>query len=416
MAKAMQDNRYRKFYVDWWNIRRSTIYGGIALVIVIASVIAGLSWASKNNWFLSDDAAEFPKDAARIVSFEGEVRITRAATRETILVTRETYVTAGDTIQTQSDGRAIVQMIDGSVYSVRPNSTIVVRDTTSLFGRKDVRVRLNDGQLNVRTEEQPEDVRNIVEVAETENRLLPETEASFNADQAANGGEIRISRGGVETTLGGQTTTLGANEYASVAGSALAARERLMSAPRPDTPGNSAQIVDVSGAGVPVTFTWADPEGSQSASSHLQIAKTSNFAPDSILVDRSGLSSREFRLAGLTPGTYYWRVKATARSGQTTSWNEAWKFSVVRSGGAAIEAGEWKVEGLGGSIYMIGGRTQPGMSVRAGGRETFAAADGMFRMQVTSSGAELIVEIGDDRGNRSGYSLSLRTGQARKRY
>jgi len=411
----MDDKKYGKFYVDWWNIRRSTIYGAIAIIVVIASVVVGLSWASRNNWFVTSIDADFPKDAALIVSFEGDVRITRAATRETILVTRETHVTAGDTIQTQADGRAIVQMIDGSVYSVRPNSTVVVRDTTSLFGGKNVRVRLNDGQLNVRTEEQADDVRNIVEVAETENRLLPQTDASFNADQAANGGEIRISRGGVETTLGDQTTTIRENEYASVTGGTISARERLMSVPRPLSPENGQQIVDSSGTGVAVGFSWQDPEGNPAVSSHVQVARTSNFAPDSILVDRSGLTARAFRLAGLMPGIYYWRVKASARSGQTTTWNDAWKVTVVRSGGS-IDASEWRIENVGGSVYLVSGRTRPGTVVRSAGRETFAAADGTFKLQVVSPSSKAIVEFSDDQGNRGGYTVSLRRGGASRRY
>src|SRR6187399_176982 len=200
----MEENRYKKFYVEWWHIRKRTIYSVLAVLILGGSVAAFGWWASRSNWFVPAQTANIPQDAARVVSFEGEVRITRAATRETILVTKETYVAAGDTIQTQADGRAIIQMIDGSVYSVRPNSTIVVKDTTSLFGGKNVRVSLDDGQLNVRTDDQPQDSKNIVEVANTENQLLPKTDASFDADAATNGGEIRISRGGVETTIGGE--------------------------------------------------------------------------------------------------------------------------------------------------------------------------------------------------------------------
>ncbi|MCV4640124.1 hypothetical protein OFB62_32995, partial [Escherichia coli] len=78
-----------------------------------------------------ESMAEAPKDAARILSFEGDVRITRAATRETILVTKEIWVAAGDTIQTQADGKAIVQMVDGSVYTVRPNTTVIIRNNSS---------------------------------------------------------------------------------------------------------------------------------------------------------------------------------------------------------------------------------------------------------------------------------------------
>lgn len=412
----MPDNRVPKFYVDWWNIRKSTVYGLVAVILLVGSITGAAWYASKNNWFVATEDPTVPKDAAKIVSFEGEVRITRALTRETILVTRETWVAAGDTIQTQSDGRAVIKMIDGSEYSVRPNSTIVVKDTTSIFGGKNVRVSLDDGQLNVRTDEQPADAKNIVEVADSENQLMPKTDASFNADAATNGGEIRISRGGVETTMGGEKTVIGENEYAAVNNGKISAREKLLGAPRPVSPANSAQLVDP-GGGVSVQFNWQDPEGNPASSYYLQISRSPIFASDSILVDRSGLQAREFRLAGMSPGTYYWRLKATAGSGQTTNWNDAWKFSVVRgAGGQGIDAVDWRVERVGGSVYIVTGRTRPGMIVRAAGRETFAGSDGLFRLQISTPSTEAAVEIGDDRGNRSGFVISMRNGAVLRRY
>jgi hypothetical protein len=307
-------------------------------------------------------------------------------------------------------------MIDGSVYSVRPNSTVVVRDTTSLFGGKNVRVRVDDGQLNVRTGEQPPDTKNIVELGESENQIGPKTDASFNAD-GPDGGEIRISRGGVETTLNGEKTTIGEDTFAAINGSKLSAREKLIAPPRPNTPENSAQLVDTSGAGVTVNFTWADPEGNPAASFYLQVARSPYFASDSILVDRSEMQSRDFRLAGISPGTYYWRVKATARSGQTTSWNDPWKFAVLRGGESVdIAVSEWKVESMGGNLYLISGKTQSGMSIRAQGKSTYAGPDGSFKIQIKSSSTEAQIEIGDERGSRSGYVIALRNGRVLRRY
>jgi hypothetical protein len=412
----MEDNKYRKFYVDWWNIRKSTIYGVIAVVIICVLLFFGYKWASRNNWFLPDETVDIPKDAARIISFEGEVRITRASTRETVIVTKETYAMAGDIIQTLNDGRAIIQMIDGSRYQLRPNGAITIKDNKSFFGGRNVRVLLGDGQLNVRTDDQAEDTNNVVEVADSENRLLSNTDASFNADSETNGGEIRISRGGVETTIGGEKTTIGEGEFASVDGGKLSAREKLMAVPKAVSPGNSAQLID-SGSGVGVSFTWQDAEGNPAASYYLQISRSPTFAPDAIMVDRSGLTSREFRLAALSPGNYYWRLKATGRSGQTTNWNDPWKFIVVRGGGGvAIEASEWSVERVGGQIYLISGRTNAGVTVKAQGRETNSGPDGTFKLQISSPSIETAVEISDDRGNRTGFVISLRNGNVLRRY
>jgi hypothetical protein len=411
----MPDTRFRKYYVDWWNIRKSTIYLvliGSGLLVVLG---LGTWWASRNNWFVPQESADFPKDAARIILFEGEVRVTRAATRETIIVTKPTYVAAGDTIQTMADGRATVQMIDQSIYVVQPNSAFIVKQTTSMFGRRDIQVSLDDGQLNVRTDEQSQETRNIIELADTENRLLANTDASFSADGGENAGEIRISRGGVETTAGGGKTVLGENEFAAIDSGRLAARERLLGPPRPISPGNGEQFPDQGGRGANITLVWQDPEGAAAANYHIQVSRLPTFSSDALMVDRSGMQQREYRLVGLTPATYYWRLKATARSGQTTAWNDAWKFGVTRGSGG-IELSSVNVENVGGGVFLIKGRTAPGLAVRSNGRETFAGADGSFRLQINSTSSEAALELGDDRGNRSGFIIDLRGGGIVRRY
>ena len=408
------DNKYQKFYVDWWNVRKRTIYLVVGLLIVGGSATAMIRYASRNNWFIEDKSAAIPKDAARIVSFEGDVRVTRAATRETIVVTRETYLLPGDTVQTLDDGRATIQNIDGSRTQVKPNSAIVIRDTSTLLGGKNVRIAVEDGQVNIRTNDQ-QDVNNVVEIAESENKLLSNTDASFNAAAGTQAGEIRVSRGGVESTIGGEKTLLGENEFAAIDSGRMTARERLLAPPQPTGPANSSQIVD-SGSGVNVTFTWQDSEGNPAQNYHLQISRSPVFASDATLVDRGQLTSREFRLT-LSPGTYYWRLKSTSRSGQVTAWNDAWKCVVVRGNAAVqIDATELGVERVGGNVYIITGRTSPGMIVRAGGRETFSNRDGAFRLQISTGATETAVEVGDERGNRAGFVISLRSGELLRRY
>lgn len=413
----MQQGKYKKIYVEWWKIRKSTIYGLIAFVIVVTTVVFGGWYAIRNNWFTQQNISDLPKGAARILSFEGDVRITRAATRETIVVTKETYVAAGDTIQTQADGKAIVQMIDGSVYTAEPNSTVIIRDNSSLFGGANVRVSLDDGQLNVRTEEQPENTENIVEMSDSETQVKSQTDASFNADIQNGGGEIRISRGSVETTVGGTSTTLNANEFVAVNDGRLTSREKLLAPPKQVSPADAAQIVDNSGSGVSVSFAWRDESTLPISGYYLQISRSPVFAADAILVDRSSLAGRDFRLAGLAPGIYYWRLKSTSRSGQNSEWNAHWKFTVVKRGSSkSIDVAEWGVEPLGGNVYIISGKTQPGLLVKSQENKAFAGPDGAFRLQISTPLSEVAVEMGDDRGNRVGFVLSLRNSRVLRKF
>lgn len=417
MDRQHQSPQYKKFYVDWWRIRRSTIYGLIALAVLLSGSAFGVWYAVRNNWFTADVADNLPKNAARILSFEGEVRITRAATRETVIVNKETFVAAGDTIQTQGDGKAIVQMVDGSVYTVRPNSTVIIRNNSSIFSGSNVRVSLDDGQLQVRTNQQPENVENVVEMLDSETYLKSQTDASFDADAETKGGEIRISRGTVETNVGGSRTTLSENEFAAVNDGRIKSREKLMQPPRPAAPTDGQQLVDASGSGVSVTFTWQDASDLPVQGYYLQLSRSPIFAADAILADRSSLTSREFRIAGLPPGTYYWRVKATSRSGQSSDWNPHWKFTVVRRGSStAFEATSWNLERVGGNVYILTGRTQPGTLVRSQGNQIFAANDGSFRLQVSTPLSELPVELSDDRGNRAGFVIAVRGAKVLRKF
>jgi hypothetical protein len=411
-----EEPKFRKYYIDWWRIRKSSIYLLVGTVVAIIALAVGGWYAMKHDWFSQTEASNIPKNAARIISFEGDVRIIRATTRETIVVTKETFVAAGDTVQTQGDGRATVQMIDGSVYSVKPNSTVVIRDNSSIFGGNNVRVALDDGQVNVRTDQLGQNGENIVEMSESETRLKEQTDASFNADANQNSGEIRISRGSVETTVGGDTQTINANEFASVQGGKIASKEQLLPPPKHLSPENSAQMSD-GGGGANGAFSW-QPDGQSGVSSyHFQLARSPYFAPDSMLADRGDVSAREFRIAGLQPGTYYWRVRARTRSGQTSDWSEPWRFTVVRRAATrAIDVNGWNVERVGGNVFFISGKTQPGALVRCLGREVYAGNDGAFRMQISTPVSEAAVEISDDQGNRAGFVISLRNGRMLRRY
>ena len=404
------EKKHRGIYVDWWQIKRSTVYGGAAILLFFALLFGGGWWLWQSNFLIAaPDTTEIPKDAAKITSFEGDVRIVRAATRETILITKPTFVSAGDTIQTQADARAQVQMIDGSTLSIRPNSTIVIRESSSIFGGTNVRVSLDDGQLNVKTQDQTEATANVVEILESENRVFAQTDASFNINEQTNGGEIRISRGGVETNVGGERVVIQENEFATVTGGRITPKERLLDAPKLVAPANSEQITAASD----VSFRWQKPESNSTIGFYLQVSKSPFFVADGIIIERENLTNQIFTLANLAPGTYYWRLRASAASGQTSDWGEPWKFAIVKSASSeSLAASDWQVETVGGNIYFVSGRTQPGATVRIAGREVFAAADGAFRLQVSASSPNVTIEISDERGNRSRYGLNLNSARA----
>ena len=99
------------------------------MLCVVAAAAAAYVWKFGNP--LRKIGADVkPPAGARFISFEGDVRVIRAATRETISANSDTALFPGDTVQTQASGRARISMADGHLV-VDPNSTIVVRDNSS---------------------------------------------------------------------------------------------------------------------------------------------------------------------------------------------------------------------------------------------------------------------------------------------
>lgn len=418
----MHATKTPRIYVDWWFIQKKFIYLGI-MGLVIALLGAGAVvyvWAYGNPLKNIGKNDTLPS-GARFVSFEGEVRVIRASTRETIIPASDTRLYPGDTVQTQADGRARISMVDGSVVVVRPNSTVIIRDNTSSEGgqRTNVRVALDGGQINVRTEDQSDRTSNVVETHQTESKLNSQTEGSFGINPDTRADEIRISTGSVTTTTStGEKSVVKGGEYVAVnrAGS-VAKREKLLNVPTPSDPQDLVKIPAGPGGSAGVTLRWQRPQSGAAASYRVEVATTPFFVPSAKVSERDQLNSTELSVGDLRIGNYFWRVRATAPSGQVSDWSDPRKFSITpRGNGTRLDLSDLKAELVGGHIYLITGQGPPGTSIRAAGRETIAGNDRRFQLQVVlPGGSDVSVDARDPDGNASHYSISLSTGKVARR-
>jgi prepilin-type processing-associated H-X9-DG protein len=408
--------RYGRFYVDWWTIRRSTIYGSIALVVLLAAVGVGGWFLVKNNFFLSDSpSVQYPPDSARLSSYEGDVRIIRAATRQMEKVSGETYLVAGDILQTQADGRANVLMADGSTLVVRPNSTVVIRSNAGAGSAANVRVALGGGQINVKTEDMAPETQNVVEVRQVENRLTARTDASFGINPTTNTGEIRVSHGIVQAlTSLGEALTIKDSEYTSVnENGKLTPKERLLEPPKLIAPAPLERVLTGDSGIVDIALRWQKITSLPVAHYRVEVASSPFFVGESVLLQQEPVAPPNLTLADVKNGTYFWRVRALANSGQVGEWSEPLKFTVVsKDEGEILEVSNWQVDKVGTGVYLISGRANPGASVRIQGRETFALGDGNFRLQISTPGAQAEVIVSDEHGKRTRFRLALDTAKA----
>ena len=355
----------RRFVFDWWVVQKRVVYLLIALVILCGLAGGGALYVWKYGNPLKNVGTGMKlASGARFISFEGDVRVIRSATRETIVPGADTELYPGDTVQTQASGRARVSMADGSTLVVRPNSTIIVRDNASEDdGKKtNVHVVVDSGQMYVRTEQQPEGTNNVVETPKTSSKLGAQTGASFGVNPEGTE-EIRINPGAIETTdRTGEKTTLRGGEYVSVNPSGTISRpQKLLDVPLPSEPRDLEKVLVGGNGSANISLKWLRPPSGTAAFYRVEVATSPFFVADGKVIERDQLASTEFTASDLRPGVYFWRVRATAPTGQTSDWSDPKKFIIATRGtGSRVPVSNLAAELLGGKIYLIRGRAEPG--------------------------------------------------------
>jgi hypothetical protein len=416
----MVANKTTRFAFDWWIIEKRFVYLMIAIFLACATAGGAALYVWKyGNPFKNVAEMNYPA-GARFISFEGEVRVIRAATRETIPANADTQLYPGDTVQTQTNGRARIGLADGSTLVVKPNSTIIIRDNARADDgkRTNVHVKVDSGQLSVRTEQQADGTTNVVETPKTKSTVGQSTSASFGVN-AEGTEEIRVASGGIETTnASGEKTAIRGGEYVSVNNSGrLSAAQRLLDVPLPSQPHDLEKVFVGSNGAASVALKWQRPQSGTPAYYRVEVATSPFFVADGKVVERDQLVANEFGASELRPGVYFWRVRATASSGQASDWSDPLKFIVATRGtGSQVAVSNLSAELLGGSLYLVRGRAEPGTTIKVSGRETIVAPDGSFQIQVTASGGarDVAIEAQDPQGNSSQYKVSLSGRTARR--
>ncbi len=404
-------NKRNRLDIEWWIVSKRGLYAGVTLaVLCLVAGGAALYVHFYGNPLNKIDPKLAAPAGARFLSFDGDVQVVRAQTRERLLARSDTQLYPGDIVQTQADGRARIQLADGSTVTVRPNSVVTVRDNARLDdgAHTNVRVAVERGQINVRTEDQSEGSRNIVETPLANARLGSLTGASFGVHED-NTEDIRVSEGRVETTTrGGEKTVISNGEYVALNQSGgIKSRERLLEIPAPASPRDLERITVGASGATDVTLRWQRPASGAAKYYRVEVATSPFFVAAGKVVERDQLDATSFNVSQLRPGIYFWRVHAVAPSGQTSDWCDPQKFTVAEAdagagGGERLSVSGVTFEYVAGNIYLVRGHTQPGNTVRLNGRDTSAAADGSFQLQTNlAPGArEAWLDIEDPQGNK----------------
>jgi hypothetical protein len=409
------ESKVSHFDLEWWVIQKRAIYVAAFILSVCAIAGGAAMYVWKYGNPLRNVATRSESLAgARFMSFEGDVRVIRASTRQVVIANTDIQLYPGDTVQTQTDGRARISMADGSTVVVRPNSTIIIRDNAKAADgkRSNVHVVVDSGQMLVRTEEQSGDNKNVIETPKTQNQISGKTNASFGVNPEGTE-EIRVNSGAVQSVNRmGERMSLKGGEYVSVNQSGtLSKPQKLLEVPQPLQPRDLEKIPAGSSGSAAVPLRWQKPQQGTPAYYRVEVATSPFFVSEGRVIERDQLVVTQFIASDLRPGAYFWRIRATAPSGQTSEWTEPLKFIVATEGAslAIVPVSNLSAVHLGGNVYLIRGTTSSGTTVLISGREAVATADGRFQVQIIAPPGtqEVLIQASDLQGNRSQYRVTL---------
>jgi hypothetical protein len=262
-----------------------------------------------------------PEGEAMFVAVEGEVEFRRGERGPWQKARSRVALNAGDYVKTSAGGSAEVMTVDGTLYTVRPDTVILVGRARPAPGvARQQTINLEVGWVNLGTGQSG----SRVSTPGAEARLREETSASISYDEQEDVGRFATYEGSmVVATADGTSREVAALEQVVQSEGTLSKAETLPMAPVLTAPDDDFEIfLD---ADVELVLTWAPVPGAQSYA--LQVAPSRFFVRNVIDVQDRRETTAKVGLQG--EGTFVWRVAAVDANGVKSPWSELRRFRVT---------------------------------------------------------------------------------------
>ncbi len=321
---------------------------------------------------------------AQFVSLQGEVEYRRGEGGDWQEARSHLQLQSGDTVRTAESGSAVVMFQDGTLYTVQPNTQLVVSPGSGgAGGGPEQAIEMKYGWVNLSTSQSTgSNVKTPGAVA----RVKESSEAYVSVDKGTSQGRFGSYRGSMElASNGGLTRQVGPLQQVVQTGDLLSEPKAMPGKPEPVEPVDDL-LLDLD-ATKRVVLAWQPVPGASRYS--LQVSRNHLFVDN--VIDAGGRTKTRATLGVRGEGTFQWRVAAFGPDGLQGPWSEPRKFrvaSAARNGGGGekrdatppeLDLGDVRTYG---SISMVNGRSEPGARVEVNGEQVALGADGSFTKAV----------------------------------
>jgi FecR-like protein/glucodextranase-like protein len=341
---------------------------------------------------------------AQFISIQGDVEYRRGDAGEWQEARSRVQLQPGDTVRTSEGGSAEIMFLDGTLYTVRPNTQFIVSTAKgSEGGRAGQSIEMEYGWVNLSTSpKSPSGVKTPGAVAQVKEA----SEAFVAVDKTTSQGRFGAYRGGMElSSNGGLTREVGPLQQVVQTGDLLSEPKPLPGRPEPLEPADN-QSLDLEQT-KRLVLSWEPVQGASRYA--LQISRNHLFVDN--VIDAENRTKTRATLGLRGEGTFQWRVAAFGSDGLQGPWSEPRKFRVGSSRTASGEKKdtippELDLDGVKtyGSIFIVAGRSEPGARVEINGEQVKTSVDGSFTktVQLSKEGWNIIeVRARDAWGNEN---------------
>lgn len=394
----MAQKRKSGFQISYVTITYRSVFVGILGLLALISLTLYLAFPVAGNQAINSAQAglnrlmnkmglggtasgatvEAGPQQAHFTNIDGTVRVKKASSNTWVQADYGLALERNDVVQTSPEGIAKVVFADGTNYTVKPDSLIVIRENFLNEAKQtQVAVQVTTGTVDLATANIGPGSKSQVTFAGATANFNSDTTAEVLNDPTNDQHAIQVKKGSGDVTRGDENVKLGVYEKLTFAEDATQmTKTKEISPPFLIGPSDNEQV-SVNPAEKGVTFYWSEVQGIKNY--HLSVSRNRFFTPASVVFDKN-ISGSQVVLKDMAMGTYWWQVRSMGENGKESVESPPSRFTLLPKGtdGAsiALELGDFVQHG---HSIEVKGRTEPGARVMVNGQEAVVNGDGTFR-------------------------------------
>jgi hypothetical protein len=315
---------------------------------------------------------------AHFTALDGTIRVRKGNGNSWINADYNVPLEKGDVVQTGAEGMAKIVFNDGTNYTVKQDSLIVIEENSANDQQQtSVSVAVTTGTVDLTTATYVQGSKSQVIVAGAKASLAPDSSAMVHNNPKDDSHEILVRKGSGEIERNGEVVHLTNWEKVSFqSASKTMERATEIGPPAPITPGNMMPVfLNPDEKSKEVEFAWTPM--ANATGYRLKISHNPYFS--SLLLDRK-VETSSVVVTGLPIGAYYWSIQSFDAAGKESVESEKNRFTIIVKTQEKVELSlDLDPFIQHGHVIEVTGKTEAGARVMVNGREVpLVADDGAF--------------------------------------